>query len=50
MYKGKRFNFHGSFTSKKAAVDKERETPGAFIREKAIRGETRYFVLTKKGK
>lgn len=45
---GKRFNFHGSFSSKAAAVKKESETPGAFIRERKVKGKLRYFVLTEK--
>jgi hypothetical protein len=46
--KGKKFDFHGSFKSKDAAVAKEKEV-GGFIRERRINGETRYFVLTVKG-
>lgn len=46
---GKRFNFHGSFSSKAAAMKKEAETPGAFIRERTVSGKLRYFVLTPKG-
>lgn len=45
---GKKFNFHGSFSSKAAAVKKEGETPGAFIRERYVSGKLRYFVLTPK--
>lgn len=48
--KGKKFNFHGSFASKDAAVAKERETAGAFIVERKVKGKTRYFVLTEKTK
>lgn len=44
--KGK-YDFHGSFASKKEAVAKEREV-GGFIREHTIRSKTRYYVLTKK--
>ena len=44
---GKKFDFHGSFTSKEAAVAKEKEVNG-FIREKFIDGKTRYFVLTER--
>ena len=47
---GKKFKFHGSFTSKAGAagaVAKEREAGvEAFIRERTIKGKTRYFVLT----
>jgi len=45
--KGKKFDFHGSFSSKEKAVEKEKEVSG-FIREKKINGETRYFVLTER--
>lgn len=43
--KGKKFDFHGSFKDKSAAVEKEREV-GGFIREHKLHGEIRYFVLT----
>ena len=46
---GKTFDFHGSFSSKAAAVKKESETPGAFIRERLVNGKMRYFVLSPKG-
>jgi len=42
---GKKFDFHGSFKSKTAAMAKEKEV-GGFIRERKIEGVTRYFVLT----
>jgi hypothetical protein len=45
--KGKKFDFHGSFTKKEDAVRKEREV-GGFIREHKIDGKVRYFVLTVK--
>lgn len=45
---GKKFDFHGSFTSKAEAVKKEQATPGAFIRERRVKGKTRYFVLTER--
>ena len=44
---GKKFDFHCSFASKKAAVEKEKEVSG-FIREKIIDGKARYFVLTER--
>jgi hypothetical protein len=44
---GKKFDFHGSFKSKAAAVIKEKEV-GGFIRERKIEGVTRYFVLTER--
>jgi hypothetical protein len=44
---GKKFDFHGSFSSKANAVKKEQEV-GGFIREKVIDGKTRYFVLTER--
>lgn len=47
MGHGKKFDFHGSFASKAAAVAKEREV-GGFIRERKIDGQTRYFVLTER--
>lgn len=46
--KGKKFDFHGSFETKDAAVAKEKEV-GGFIREKRVNGKLRYFVLTVKG-
>lgn len=45
---GKKFDFHGSFTSKSEAVKKERETPGSFVRERKVNGKVRYFVLTER--
>ena len=42
---GKRFDFHGSFSSKTEAVKKEQET-GGFIRERKVKGKTHWFVLT----
>jgi hypothetical protein len=44
---GKKFDFHGSFSSKATAIKKEQEVSG-FIREKIIDGKTRYFVLTER--
>lgn len=44
---GKKFDFHGSFTSKQAAIEKEKEV-GGFIREKFVDGKMRYFVLTER--
>jgi hypothetical protein len=44
---GKKFDFHGSFSSKSDAVRKEQEV-GGFIRERKVRGKIRYFVLTEK--
>lgn len=45
---GKKYDFHGSFTSKSEAVKKERETKDAFIRERRVGGKVRYFVLTER--
>ena len=46
--KGKRFNFHGSYSTKSEAVKKEAEVHG-FIREhKTPHGKTRYYVLTER--
>jgi hypothetical protein len=44
---GKKFDFHGSFTSKEKAVEKEKEV-GGFIRERKVDGRIRYFVLTER--
>lgn len=44
---GKKFNFHGAFRDKAAAVAKEREV-GGFIRERTVTGAPMYFVLTAK--
>ena len=45
---GKKFDFHGSFTSKVEAVKKEKETSGSFVRERRVNGKVRYFVLTER--
>lgn len=45
---GSQMLFHGAFGSKAAAVRKERDTPGAFIRRKKIRGKVRYLVMSPK--
>ena len=42
---GKKYDFHGSFLSKEAAIAREKEIPGSFTQEKFIRGKRRYFVL-----
>ena len=47
--KGKQFDFHGSFASKREAVEKEKEVKG-FIREHKTGGRIRYYVLTVKEK
>jgi len=44
---GKKFDFHGSFSSKEKAIEKEKEVKG-FIRERTIGGKVRYFVLTER--
>jgi hypothetical protein len=44
---GHKFNFHGSYTDKSKAVEKEKEVSG-FIRERKVNGRIRYFVLTRK--
>jgi len=46
--KGKKFDFHGSFADKKAAVEKEKTVKGGFIREHPVGGKTRYFVLSER--
>lgn len=45
---GKKFNFHGSFASKSAAMKKEAEVPNSFIVERHVKGKLRFFVLTEK--
>lgn len=40
--------FHGAFKDKSAAEQKERATPGSFIRSRYIRGEKRYVVMSPK--
>lgn len=44
---GKRFDFHGEFSSKHEAVEKEREVNG-FILEREREGKTHYYVLTER--
>jgi predicted GIY-YIG superfamily endonuclease len=46
-FKGKRMDIFGAFKSKKDAVEREREHKGAFIREKKIKGKTRFIVMRK---
>lgn len=46
--RGKKFDFHGSFSSKDKAAEKEKEVSGSFVREKTIDGKPRYFVLKPK--
>jgi len=43
----KKFDFHGSYSEKSKAVEKEKEVSG-FIRERKIDGKIRYFVLTER--
>ena len=44
--KGKRFTFHGAFSTKADAKRKERsEGTGAFIRRVKIKGHFRYVVM-----
>ncbi len=45
---GRRFVFHGSFSSKADARAKEHDV-GGFIRPTMIRGHRRFMVLTRKG-
>lgn len=42
--KGKKFTFHGAFTSKRKAVTKERKV-GGFIKTIKVLGQRRYAVL-----
>jgi hypothetical protein len=46
--KGRKFEFHGAYKSKAAAVRKERRTPGAFVVKRKIRGKTREIVFTER--
>jgi hypothetical protein len=46
-FRGKQMTFHGAFSSKERAVRKERDTAGAFIRKRRIRGRTRYVVMSR---
>jgi len=42
------FDFHGCFADKTKAVQREKETPGAFIKEFKLRGKCRYSVVSRK--
>ena len=44
---GRRFKFHGAFSSKIEAIKKERKVHG-FIRPANIRGHRRYVVMTER--
>lgn len=46
---GRRVVFHGAFTSKRDARDREEERPGSYIIERKIRGHRRYVVVSEKG-
>lgn len=46
--KGKKFEFHGAFKSKRAAVKRERETPHSFIEKVRIGNRVAYEVLTRR--
>ena len=46
--KGRKFVFHGAYKSKRAAVRKERRTPGAFVQARKIKGHRREVVFTKR--
>jgi hypothetical protein len=43
--KGRKFTFHGAFSTKEKAKVKEKQV-GGFIKEHKVRGQTRYFVMT----
>jgi len=45
--KAKQYDFHGSYSKKKDAAEKERET-GGFVRERKVEGKPRYFVLSER--
>lgn len=42
--------FHGAFTSKRKAEQKEARTPGAFIKGAFIKNKHRWLVVTRKRK
>lgn len=46
--RGRRFLFHGSFTSKEDARRREKAVKGGFIREVTVRGRRRFAVLSTK--
>jgi hypothetical protein len=46
-HRGQKLTFHGAYRSKRAAVRKERRTPGAFIVKRKIRGQSREIVFTR---
>ena len=46
--KGYKVTFHGTYTTKAAAQQKERSLGGGFIRAITIRGRRRYLVMTKR--
>ena len=45
MKRGHKVTFHGAFSTKRKAVNKERKV-GGFIRRKIINGHVRYVVMT----
>lgn len=45
-----KFNVHGSFKDKSAAVKRERETPHSFILERDTKHGKRYIVMVDKRK
>lgn len=45
--KGKRFTFHGSFTSKVRAVRKESKVARSFVRRVRTKNGIRYLVMKK---
>jgi hypothetical protein len=47
---GDLFNFHGAYTELKAALAKEKQVPGAFIKDVYFRGGPRFGVLTRNPK
>lgn len=47
--KGRKFTFHGAYSTKSKAVRKERKVKG-FIRRVKVRGSTRYLVMTRRGR
>lgn len=46
--RGKDFNFHGAFKTKKAAMKRERAKKGRFIHPVSIKGHRRFLVMSPK--
>jgi hypothetical protein len=48
--RGKKLNLHGAFGSKAKARAKEKRVRGGFILTRKVKGDTRYIVVSRKGK